>query len=122
MNTKIIRFFEIPVTDLKRATQFYESVFNTKLRTMDMENHKIAMFCPNEDETHGALIQGEGYIPSQQGSLVYFDGGKDMQQIINRIPESGGQITMNKTSLNEHGFISQFIDTEGNKVAIHSEV
>lgn len=64
-------------------------------------------------------MKGEGYVPSHTGVLVYF-GVPDMESVIERIKQNGGKILLPMTSIGEYGFISHFEDTEGNKVALHS--
>lgn len=121
MNNKLVRFIEIPVTNLERASKFYESVFDLTFQNMEMSNAKLAMFCIASDQTNGALVQGDGYIPSKDGILIYLSAGDNMQLLIDRIPDSGGRMTMNRSSLEGHGFVARFIDTEGNKIGLHSE-
>ena len=119
---KLIKFIEIPVINLERASNFYKKAFGLSLNNMEMGNTKLAMFCISEDQTNGALVQGDGYQPSKNGTLIYLNGGEDMPSLINRISESGGRITMNRSPLECHGYIAKFIDTEGNEIGIHSKV
>ena len=45
MNYKsAISWFEIPATDLERATKFYETLFDVKLTVMDTPQIKMRMF------------------------------------------------------------------------------
>jgi uncharacterized protein len=39
-----ISWFEIPASDIDRATRFYEAIFNIKLNPLDMHNIKMRMF------------------------------------------------------------------------------
>ena len=41
---------------------------------------------------------------------------------LKRIKEYGGNVLMGRTSIGEHGFISIFIDSEGNRLALHSRL
>ena len=46
----------------------------------------------------------------------------DVQNELNRIETAGGKIYQPKTEISpEHGFMVAFIDTEGNRVALHSQ-
>ena len=69
-----VNWFEIPVTDLERATKFYETIMDKKLIYMEMGPSKMAMFPMEEGAPNatGALLQQEGSIPSKTGSVVYF--------------------------------------------------
>jgi uncharacterized protein len=115
-----VNWFEIPTSDLNRAVKFYSTIFGTELTTMEaMAGYKMAMF-PAEDGVGGALLHGEGYMPSQQGTVVYLNGGDDLSQVLDKVQGAGGQVAMPKTNLGENGFMAYFVDTEGNKVGLHS--
>jgi predicted enzyme related to lactoylglutathione lyase len=116
-----VGWFEIPVNDLKRAQAFYEHVFGTPLQSMQMGPADMAMF-PSQPEGAGAggcLIKTEGYTPSFDGSVVYFSVA-DIEGTLSRVTAKGGATVVPKMSIGEHGFIAQFKDTEGNRVALHS--
>jgi hypothetical protein len=68
----------------------------------------------------GGLAQGEGFEPSDKGTVVYLNGGADLSLPLSRVEQAGGKIVMPKTSIGENGFMAHFIDTEGNRVAFHS--
>jgi predicted enzyme related to lactoylglutathione lyase len=68
----------------------------------------------------GGIIQGEGYEPSKNGTLVYLNGGDDLSVPLSRVEKAGGKILIPKMSLGPNGFKAHFLDTEGNQVAFHS--
>ena len=120
-----ISWFEIPTTDLERATSFYETIFDTKLIPLDMPQLQMRMF-PLEDMmtgVGGALSYSPGfYSPSAtEGTLVYLNANPDVQIVLDRIEAAGGKIAVPKTEITpEHGHMAVIIDTEGNRVALHS--
>jgi predicted enzyme related to lactoylglutathione lyase len=115
-----VNWFEIPATDLKRATKFYGTIFGVEMSSMEaMPGFTMAMF-PAEDGVGGALLQGEGYAPGTEGTLVYLNGGEDLSTVLNKVEGAGGQVLMPKTDIGENGFVAYFKDTEGNKVGLHS--
>jgi uncharacterized protein len=120
-----ISWFEIPATDLQRAQLFYETIFQTSLIPMDLENFKMRMF-PVEDMMNsigGALIQAEDfYKPSAtDGVLIYLNANPDVQNILDRVEAAGGKVVMPKTEISpEHGFMGVIVDTEGNRIGLHS--
>ena len=121
----VISWFEIPATDLERAQKFYETIFGVELVPMDTPNLKMRMFPVQDPQTAigGAISKAEGfYIPSAtDGTLVYLNANPDVQIILDRIEGAGGKITVPKTEISpEHGHMAVFIDTEGNRVALHS--
>ena len=120
-----ITWFEIPTTDIARAQKFYESMLNMTLQPVEMPGIKMAVFPGREDTgndplVHGALIQMEDRKPSNQGAMVYFNGGNDLADYLKNVEGAGGKIVQEKTSIGEHGFFAMFEDTEGNVLAIHS--
>lgn len=120
-----ISWFELPATDLDRAAQFYEKVFNVKLIPLDLDNIRMRMF-PVADPGKGiggAIADSGGFHkPSAtDGPLVYLNGNPDVQLILDRIESAGGKILVPKTQISaEYGFMAVMIDTEGNRVGLHS--
>jgi uncharacterized protein len=116
----LINWVEIPATDLIRAKQFYKTILGgVEFQDMDMNGTKYALF-PVEDKFNcGALVQSEFHKPSTDGVTVYFDGGKDMDNILKHVEKSGGQVIMPKTYTgNEAGFVGMFLDSEGNRIGL----
>lgn len=120
-----ISWFEIPSTNLERATKFYETIFNVQLIPMDTPNIKMRMF-PLDDmmtQVGGALVySGDFHKPSlTEGPLIYLNGNPDVQNVLDKIEAAGGTITVPKTEISpDYGFMAVFIDSEGNRVALHS--
>jgi len=117
-----INWFEIPVTDFDRAKAFYETLFDAEIMVMPSAEYKYGML-PGDmmnGGITGGLVQGPGYEPSQTGTLVYLNGGDDLAIPLAKVEAAGGKIVMPKTSIGQNGYMAQFIDTEGNKVALHS--
>ena len=116
-----VNWFEIPVNDIARATRFYEGVFGVKLDPMNMGPAQMAMFPMNPEGTNagGALVKTEGYVPSHAGTVVYF-AVADIEGTLTKIGANGGSTLVPKMSIGPYGFIAQFQDSEGNRVALHS--
>lgn len=118
-----ISWFEIPVTDMPRAVHFYEQVFGIKLELHANGDHKMAWF-PMHDGIGAAgslVLHPEFYRPSKDGVLIYFSSPSgDLSNELIRIDPAGGRVVVPKESIGEHGFIAIFLDTEGNRVALHS--
>ena len=120
-----ISWFEIPATDLSRAQEFYEKIFDITLVPMDLENIKMRMFPVKDMMTSvgGALVDSGGFhLPSAtHGPLIYLNGNPDVQRILDRVEAAGGTISVPKTQISaDIGYMAVFIDTEGNRVALHS--
>ena len=119
-----VSWFEIPATNFDRAKKFYETILNVKIEVSPTSNEKRKEgYFPadvNSGAVGGGLVEGEGYEPSQSGTLVYLNAGEDLGKALARVENAGGKIVVPKTSLGPNGFIAFFVDTEGNKVAFHS--
>lgn len=121
MQQNPVTWFEIPVSDIKRAATFYERVLGVSLDRNDMGGSEMAWFpmAQGAPGAAGTLIQGEGYTPSHNGSLVYISVG-DIEGTLKKVAASGGKTIVPKMSIGEHGYIAHFEDCEGNRVALHS--
>jgi len=120
-----ISWFEIPATDLSRAQKFYETIFEISLTAFDMPNIKMRMFPLDDMMTGvgGAVVDSGGFHkPSAtDGPLIYLNGNPDLQNILDKIEGAGGKIMVPKTQISpEYGYMAVFIDTEGNRIALHS--
>ncbi len=115
-----VNWFEIPVNDLSRVKAFYQSVLAVEMTEREMGPNKMGWF-PMEMGAAGAagtLIQGEGYTPSHDGSLVYLHVDK-IGPTLEAITSSGGKTLAPRMSIGDYGFVAHFEDTEGNRVALH---
>lgn len=120
-----ISWFEIPTKDIERAQNFYETILQTKLVAMDMPGFIMRIF-PVEDmmqDISGALVFNEEFYEcsSNAGTLIYLNANPDVQIVLDRVEAAGGSIVVPKTEISpEHGFMGIIIDTEGNRVGLHS--
>lgn len=115
-----VNWFEIPVSDIHRAVIFYSAILGIVLEAGPVsEGYMMATF-PAEDGVSGALVSGEGYVPSSNGTTVYLNGGHDLNEVLNRVEAAGGKVIVPKIDIGESGFFAFFLDTEGNKVGLHS--
>jgi uncharacterized protein len=119
-----ISWFEIPSSDLTRATKFYETIFGVTLNPLDLPNIKMRMF-PLEDMmgVGGAIVDSGGFHkPSTtDGPLVYLNGNPDLQKVLDKVEPAGGRIMVPKTEISpEYGYMAVIIDTEGNRIGLHS--
>ena len=120
-----ISWFEIGTTDLDRAAKFYEIIFGVKLNPLDLPNIKMRMF-PIDDMENGvggAVVNSGGFHkPSAtDGPLIYLNGNPDLQNILDKVETAGGKIMVPKTLISpEYGFMAVFLDTEGNRIGLHS--
>jgi len=123
MTKNMIGWFEIPTTDIKRAKAFYDTVFNIEIQVQDFGDVLMGWFPFAEDKpgASGSLIQHDAYGPSEsKGVLIYFIS-EDVNNELQRVEAAGGKIVQPKTQISpDVGYMGLFIDSEGNRIALHS--
>ena len=122
MSMNPVVYFEIPVLDMERAIIFYSAVFDFTFEKNIIDHNEMAFF-PFEDGMRGisgALAKGEIYVPTVSGILIYF-GTTDIDTILQKAVEAGGEILYPKTSNGELGHVAEFKDSEGNRIALHQK-
>ena len=122
MKMNPVVYFEIPVLDLTRASDFYSKVFDTTLTKDYVDGYQMAFF-ESADQSFGAtgaLVVGDVYIPSHQGCFLYF-GVESIDETVARALEHGGSVLYPKKSNGDLGFVAEIQDSEGNRIALHEE-
>jgi len=116
-----IHWFEIPVADLDRAQRFYETLFARTMNREQMGPKSLAIFA-YEDGIGGALVKSAtAPAPGVDGALVYLNAGPSLDVVLARAGELGAQVLQPKTELpRDIGFIAQVVDSEGNRIGLHS--
>lgn len=118
--THYLNWFEIPVLHLDRAAAFYQHVLKIVMSKVESTDYQMALFPPRSG-VNGALVSGPGCVPSETGPLIYFDAGADIELTLDRVTVGGGRVVMPPTRIDkESGYFAIFIDTEGNRLALHT--
>lgn len=117
-----ISWFEIPTSDINHAQQFYETIFEINMEPMNLPNMEMRSFPMDQTGIGGALIFApDFYQPQSNGTLVYLNANPDVQLVLDKVEAAGGTVVLPKTEITpEIGHMAVFIDTEGNRVALHS--
>ena len=120
--TSTINWFEIPAGNYERAKAFYSTVLGIEIVDVPMPDSKYGMLPYDRDSNGvgGGIIETKGMTPNDNGPLIYLNGGDDLSAPLARVEAAGGKVIMPKTSIGENGFMAQIIDTEGNRLALHS--
>jgi uncharacterized protein len=117
----LINWFEIPATDFSRAVSFYEAILGLEIKEAEMFGSKMGFFPTDGTNVSGAIVQGEDYQPSTDGVVAYLNGGNDLQTVLDKVESNNGKVIVPKTQISpEMGYFGMFIDSEGNKMAVHS--
>lgn len=114
--------FEIPVTQMSRAIRFYETVFGLALEEQAVDGYAMAFFPLIEgvEGAGGALVKGDIYVPSIDGTLVYFRVD-DISVVLEKAASLGSEILYPKKCLEIGGALAEIRDSEGNRIALASQ-
>jgi uncharacterized protein len=85
--TNSVSWVEIPVLNFERAKGFYSKIYEYEMYEEMISELRMG-FLPMERESTGvggAIVQGNGYIPSKFGSKIFLNGGENLQKILDRI-------------------------------------
>jgi predicted enzyme related to lactoylglutathione lyase len=117
----MFNYIAIPSTDFERAFSFYQTITDEKLRRNTDVPFPMAYFIDNKSKNIGHLFKLEGFEPSSGGPLVYLELFEDINVTMKKIEGAGGKVVMGKTLISPtSGYWGIFLDTEGNKLALHS--
>lgn len=121
MTTNSINWFEIAVTDFERAKKFYSAIFDFDMPSMPVGDKMMGFLLHEQGKgIGGAIVKADGYVPSATGALLYLAAGNDLSVVLQRVEAAGGSIVSPKTLIPPHGYFATLMDTEGNRVALHS--
>ncbi|NIF70082.1 MULTISPECIES: VOC family protein [unclassified Burkholderia] len=120
--TRAISWFEIPTHDLDRATRFYETLLDKRLKRENFGGSLLAIFEHDDGQTGGALVQDPlGSKPAAAGPVLYLDAGESAQAALERARRAGGIVEGAVIELpREIGYIAYVLDTEGNRIGLHA--
>lgn len=117
----LISIVEIPVADFSRAVVFYQTILRVDIEEMEMDGVQMGILPSNGETVNVVLAKGTDYKPTTDGAVLYLNAGNDLQPALDKIEQNGGKVIVPKTEISpEMGFFALFIDTEGNKLGLHS--
>jgi predicted enzyme related to lactoylglutathione lyase len=116
-----VNWFELPVVDMERAKRFYSTVLGSEFTDFNVPDGSLMAWFPMQKGVPGAagaLMKHPQYVPSSTGTLIYFSV-PDVAATGAKVKQAGGELCIDAMSIGEYGYISVFIDTEGNRVGLH---
>jgi predicted enzyme related to lactoylglutathione lyase len=115
-----VYYFELPVEDFQRAINFYESIFGWEITKHDRPSGPYYSVKTGDDRTpgiNGSLSKKEeGW--SQLSNVINV---QDIDSVITKIEEIGGEIVFPLTVINGVGYLAYFRDLEGNVFGLMQE-
>jgi predicted enzyme related to lactoylglutathione lyase len=118
-NNRVV-WFDIPVADLQRAATFYAQVLGCKVETMSFNDTDFAVI-ENADGNGGCLVVQPDWISSSGGPLLYMNVHGRLRDAVEKTTSHGGTVVQDTHAIGPHGFRAIVLDSEGNRIALHSE-
>lgn len=113
-------WFDIPVADLERANAFYAAVLGCGVEPLEMEGLKFSVL-EHSEGNGGCLVPKPEEICSDRGLLLYLNVDGRIRDAVVKVNELGGKVLEQVHSIGPHRFRTIVLDSEGNRVALHSE-
>jgi predicted enzyme related to lactoylglutathione lyase len=118
-------WFDMPVNDLDRAIRFYSAVLGVALKKEQFSGMSGATLPHEGKDVSGSLVEcvgarADGNAPSRNGPLLYFSCQGRLDQAIAAVVPAGGTVLHAKHSIGPYGFRAILLDSEGNRIALHS--
>jgi uncharacterized protein len=112
-------WFDLPVADLERASRFYAAVLGIKVSREKAGNFSFAVLEHGGTGNGGCLIPNAKEV-SAAGILVYMNVDGRMRDALAQVEKQGGRVLKSTESIGGHGFRAIVLDSEGNRIALHS--
>jgi predicted enzyme related to lactoylglutathione lyase len=114
-------WFDIPVKDLDRAAAFYRGVLKIKVEKSTFNNFSFCVL-EHAEGNGGCLVPGSDEISPKGGILLYMNVNGRIRDAMKKVETLGGKVVEPTHAIGPHGFRAVVLDSEGNRVALHSAV
>ena len=127
MSADTLCWTDIPVTNLDRAIKFYSAVLGKEVRRLSEGRMEYGLLPHEEQNASGCLVVrgdsgGVDNRPSANGPLIYLSVEGRLDEAVEAARANGGKVLRARQKIGEHGFRAVVIDSEGNRIALHSTV
>ena len=125
MSADTLCWADIPVTNLDRAIKFYSAVLGKEVRKLSEGGMQYGLLPHKEQHASGCLCVrsdsgGVDNRPSANGPLIYLLVEGRLDQAVAVARKNGGKILRARQQIGAHGFRAVIIDSEGNRIALHT--
>jgi predicted enzyme related to lactoylglutathione lyase len=114
---------DIPVVDLDRAIAFYSAVTGAKVEKTGGPGFTFGLFPHGDNDVAGCLYvpdPSDGNKPSTQGPMLYLNATGRLDAAIAAAQQAGGKVLQGRHQIGPHGWRAIVVDSEGNRIALHS--
>jgi uncharacterized protein len=112
---------DIPVLDLGRALKFCSAMLGQEVKKQELPGMTIGILPHNDGEVGACLFVSEEEKPSEKGAMIYLNANGRLDDAIAAVIPNGGKIVQPKHPIGPFGFRAIIVDSEGNRVALHSD-
>lgn len=112
---------DIPVADLDRAIAFYRGVLGIGVDKMEFNGMVFALF-EHSDGSGGSLLFEPAYSGCANGPLLYLNVDRRIRDAVAQVEKLGGKVLKATHPIGPHGFRAIVLDSEGTRIALHSNV
>src|ERR1700720_553501 len=125
MSADTLCWTDIPVTNLDRAIKFYSAVLGKEVQKLSEGRMDYGLLAHEEQNASGCLCiradsGGVDNRPSANGPLIYLSVEGRLDKAVDAGRANGGKVLRARQKIGEHGFRAVVIDSEGNRIALHS--
>lgn len=112
-----VTHLDIPVSDHRRATEFYGGLFGWNLFEMPGFEGYPMWQAPNQVSGGGLAPRGEGF--EQPRAYVEVDS---IEEALATVQRTGGRVVMEKSPISETSWFAVFADPDGNHIGLYEGV
>jgi predicted enzyme related to lactoylglutathione lyase len=112
-------WFDIPVANLDRASKFYAATLAVAMHDNEFDNFKFCVF-DHDTGNGGCLVPNEAEIAGNAGILLYMNVDGRIRDAVAKATANGGKVVKPVHPIGPHGFRAVILDSEGNRIALHS--
>lgn len=113
-------WFDLPTRNLDRAIAFYSAVLAKKVEKQEVPGMSLGILPHDDNNIGGCLFHKPDEPPGVHGPLLYFNASGRLDAAIAAVEMHGGRILQAKHSIGPHGWRAVVLDSEGNRIALHS--
>ena len=112
-------WFDIPVAELDRAAAFYAAVLGVRVEKTEFDGYSLCVI-EHKDGNGGCLIKSPDEV-SAVGVMIYLNVNGRLRDAVAQVRSHGGGVVEDVHSIGPHGFRAIVLDSEGNRIALHSD-
>ena len=119
--TNQVVWFDIPVRSLDRAIHFYSAVLGAEVTRQEFPERVIGVLPHAGNFVSGCLYESEMDAPSEHGPLLYLNAEGRLDEAVAAVEHWGGKVLEPKHEIGMWGYRAVVLDSEGNRIALHSK-